>query len=148
MKKCTSDSVRSETVLIATAPVQTPEPREVDISNLSPEDLQSLKEQDPFLYYSIPGVRRASLRLEDIDTSKLLEDDQPQPRRSSCPARVESRPSTTVKRCTRVSFECHTDVLLEDMLGKLEEKFSQQDLQKIDLHFAKMMGLESLSELY
>jgi len=47
----------------ATAPSH-PELIEIDISTLSTEDLQSLKKDDPFLYYSIPVVRRAAFSLE------------------------------------------------------------------------------------
>ena len=125
----------SESELLATtAPIHSPEQREVDISNLSEEDLQSLRQQDPFLYYSIPSVRRDELHLRD-----------------QCPKRLESRAavsdkssssSTTVKRCTRMSFECHTDLLMDDLLWDFEENFSEQDLQKMDLHFSKIFGLE------
>ena len=122
------------------------EPKEVDVGNLSIEDLQSLKEQDPFLYYSIPGVRRAELHSQEVDMSKLLVDDR-SGRGSSCPtARHEeseaSTSSTKVKRCTRLSFECHTDVLLEDFfLGELEETYDEKEMERLDLELLKMFGL-------
>ena len=38
-----------------------PTPKEVEVNNsLSAKDLKSLKKRDPFLYYSIPGVRDAA----------------------------------------------------------------------------------------
>ena len=40
-------------------PVPTPTHHNIDISSLSSEGLQALKKRDPFLYYSIPGVRAA-----------------------------------------------------------------------------------------
>src|SRR6056300_1209613 len=46
-----------------------PEQREVDISNISNEDLQALREKDAFLYYSIPSVRRAELGFSDSSSS-------------------------------------------------------------------------------
>ena len=61
---------RYETVQTATAPCD-PEPIEIDIGNLSAEDLQSLKQDDPFLYYFIPAVPRAALNLEEPDVSSL-----------------------------------------------------------------------------
>jgi len=42
----------------------TPPPEEVDISELSTEDLRRLKEEDPFMYYSIPEVGGRGYRLE------------------------------------------------------------------------------------
>jgi len=122
----TSSSSRSEPVQIST-PSCAPEPIEVDISTLSAEDLQSLKE-DPFLYYSIPAVRRAALfNLEEPDMSESSLED-----------------STTVKRCTRVSFECHTDLLMEDLLGDIEdEEYDQSDFDQMDLAFSRLLGLAS-----
>jgi len=111
------------------------EPKEVDVGNLSVEDLQLLKEQDPFLYYSIPGVRRAELHSQEVDMSKLLVDDR-SGRESSATS------STKVKRCTRLSFECHTDVLLEDFfLGELEETYDEKEMERLDLELLKMFGL-------
>ena len=122
----TSSSSRSEPVQISAASCA-PEPIEVDISTLSAEDLQSLKREDPFLYYSIPAVRRAALfNLEEPDVSESSLGD-----------------STTVKRCTRVSFECHTDLLMEDLLGDIEdEEYDQSDFDQMDLAFW-LLGLAS-----
>ncbi len=51
-KKNASSASSSESELLTnTAPVCAPEPTEIDISNFSAEDLQSLKQEDPFLYY-------------------------------------------------------------------------------------------------
>ena len=78
---------------------------EIDISRFSAEDLQSLKEDDAFLYYSLPAVRRSELKLAEPDMSdSSLED------------------PTTVKRRTRVSFECHTDLLLDDLMEGFEDE--------------------------
>ena len=92
------------TVQTATAPCE-PELKEIDISRFSPEELQSLKQDDPFLYYSIPAARRAALDLADSDMSE-----------------ASLRELGTVKRCTRVSFECHTDLLLDDLMGDFEDE--------------------------
>jgi hypothetical protein len=88
--------------------VGAPEPIEVDISNLSAEDLESLKQEDPFLYYSIPAVRRTTFNFEEPDLTG---------------SSLEESTTTTVKRCTRVSFECPSDLLMEDLLGDLEEGY-------------------------
>ena len=102
-----------------------PEPIEIDISTLSAEDLQSLKQDDPFLYYSIPVVRRAAFSRDEPDMS---------------PTSV--RGSTIVKRRTRVSYECHTDLLMDDLLGDFEdEEYDESALEQIDLDFLKMFGL-------
>ena len=115
-----------------------PQPVEVDVNRaLSGQDLQSLKKQDPFLYYSIPGVRDATVRLRrGVDMQQLAQDSL---RRNcaSCPASIQTAAVATssgepvvakVKRCTRVSFEVHTDLLLEDLMDDemdLEKSFDE-----------------------
>ena len=109
---------------------------------ISAQDLKSLKKQDPFLYYSIPEVREATIRLgdEDVDMHQVALNGL---RRysKSCPASTQSsRTSETVikiERCKRLSFECHTDLLLDldDLsgsdglgdLGKVLEEYSLED---------------------
>ena len=110
-----------------------PEQREVDISNISNEDLQALREKDAFLYYSIPSVRRAELGFSDSSRSSRVLDSQ-------APAAAEA--STTVKRCTRVSFECHTDLLMEDYLSE-DLDFDEEELARIDHQLSTLFGLKS-----
>ena len=104
--------------------------------SLSVQDLQSLKKRDPFLYYSIPGVRQATVRRREVDIHKLAQDGL---RREcvSCPASIqtntESEPVAKVKRCTRVSFECPADLLMEDLMEKHMEKFAADDSRLDDL---------------
>ncbi len=108
-----------------------PEQREVDISNISHEDLQALRKKDAFLYYSIPSVRRAELGFSDSSRfSRVLD--------SQAPAAA----STTVKRCTRVSFECHSDLLMEDYLSE-DLDFDEEELARIDHQLSGLFGLES-----
>ncbi|KAL7479783.1 hypothetical protein ACHAW6_005504 [Cyclotella cf. meneghiniana] len=42
-------------------------PKQMDTRRISSSDLVSMKEKDPFLYYSIPAVRAAALRGDDVD---------------------------------------------------------------------------------
>eukprot|EP00984_Skeletonema_dohrnii_P003926 scaffold1350_cov137-Skeletonema_dohrnii-CCMP3373.AAC.6 len=121
-----SSSSRSESVDTKTAPCA-PEQIEIDISNFSAQDLQSLKQDDPFLYYSIPGVRRATFNLEEPDMSESVS--------------LEGQ-STTVKRCTRVSFECHSDLIMEDLFGEIDdEELDQLDLEQMDLDLFRLLDL-------
>eukprot|EP00985_Skeletonema_marinoi_P002114 scaffold859_cov151-Skeletonema_marinoi.AAC.1 len=124
-----SSSFRSESVDTTTASCA-PEQIEIDISNLSAQDLQSLKQDDPFLYYSIPAVRRATFNLEEPDMSQSS-------------LGQSTTQSTTVKRCTRVSFECHSDLIMEDLFGEIDEEFDQLDLELLDLDLFKLLDLAS-----
>ena len=95
--------------------------RVIDTRNLSEEDLEALKKQDPFLYYSIPTVRNAVLRrcsaAHVTTTRRNPEPARSRSRRGSCPSRVES---SMVERKSCISFECHTDLLLEDFMDDAE----------------------------
>jgi len=95
--------------------------RVIDTRNFSEEDLEALKKQDPFLYYSIPTVRNAVLRrcsaAHVTTTRRNPEPARSRSRRASCPSRVES---SMVERKSCISFECHTDLLLEDCMDDAE----------------------------
>ena len=42
--------------------------RQLNLENItSLDDLKSIQQQDPFMYYSIPGVRSAKVLMRDID---------------------------------------------------------------------------------
>ena len=94
---------------------------EINIKDISADDLKSLKQKDPFLYYSIPGVRSAKLLLKDVDLSNL---GAPIMSRSCvpCPSRMQTtsrgkaaqQEQTVVTHTSRITFECYPDVLLED----------------------------------
>jgi hypothetical protein len=114
--------------MVRSAP-EDPTPVEVDVNKaLSEQDLRSLKQRDPFLYYSIPGVREATVRLKSVDMHQLAQDGL---RRvcASCPASIQTAAASTsetvarVQRRTRISFECPADALVEDLMDHhLREK--------------------------
>ena len=73
-----------------------PEPKIIDLRNIGTKDLMSIKKKDPFLYYSIPEVRSAKILGRDVD--------------------IKAQPPRTAKRSSCISFECHPDLLFEDLL--------------------------------
>ena len=60
-------------------------------------------------------------------------------------SRTSLRGCTTVKRRTRVSYECHSDLLLmDDLLGYFDEDSCDEsalDQLDLDAEFSKMLGL-------
>ena len=142
----TMATTNNSELLISTTRVKTisTKPRqEIDIKNInSINDLQPIKRRDPFMYYSIPGVRSAKVLMKDdsdIDTSNLGASSLKARMRSctSCPSRIPStngRPvyaknddweqqqqqqqeeQSSITRKTCISFECHPDLLLDDEL--------------------------------
>ena len=121
--------------------------KEIDTKDINTtDDLKAIKKHDPFAYYSIPAVRSAKVLFKDdmdVDMSNLQESGL---RRNctSCPSRMQTsraRPVKTsrnddweqeqqeeepqssstqkVSRSTRISFECHPDLILDDLLDEL-----------------------------
>ena len=108
-----------------TVPTNRPRPGKViiDTKNLNEQDLKTIKKCDPFLYYSIPFVRDAEVNrggefqipLHDQDYDGDADGDDTQ----------SSITKTKVERKSRISYECHPDLLLADLLD---------DLDDLDLH--------------
>ena len=94
----------------------------IDTSYLNEEDLQTLKKHDPFLYYSIPAVRTATHLGRNVDISRL-NDGMSSLKLSYPSSQIKSAPSTPTKveRQSRISFECHTDVILEGLIDDKDD---------------------------
>ncbi|KAL7505111.1 hypothetical protein ACHAXN_004054 [Cyclotella atomus] len=70
-------------------------------SDMSPQDLVDLKTRNPFMYHSIPAVRKAEMLHKDVDASILTSDGA----------------SNVVMRQKQISFECYdSKLLIDDML--------------------------------
>eukprot|EP00985_Skeletonema_marinoi_P031869 scaffold37836_cov79-Skeletonema_marinoi.AAC.1 len=61
-------NINSFTVSTKGEPIQQ---KVIDTRNLTEEDLKTLRKQDPFLYFSIPAVRTATLLSRDVDMASL-----------------------------------------------------------------------------
>ncbi len=85
-------------------------PKNIDVTNLSADELCRLRKEDPFMYYSIPVATRLKLFAKDIDASGL-EMSCSRPR-----AGQKRAPSLTVTRRSCISFECDPLLLLEDLM--------------------------------
>jgi hypothetical protein len=96
----------------------------VDTKHLSAQDLKTLKKKDPFLYYSLPSsVRRNAGRNSDMDymSSPLIG--------------KSSTPTTKVERRSCISFECHTDLVLEDELLNDNDAAALKEGFEVDVDF-------------
>ena len=88
----------------------------VDTTHLSAQDLKTLKKQDPFLYYSLPSsVRRNAATADGAGRNSDMDYmSSPLTGKSSTPTTKST--STKVERRSCISFDCHTDLVLEDEL--------------------------------
>ena len=117
-----------ESITVPTKLMEKKPKKEVDIKNItSRDDLKSIQTQDPFMYYSIPEVRSANVLMRDIDMSNL------------------SPRSQKVSRRTCISFECHPDLLYEDLLNELDglgyEGAEEPNPQDMDLNELYMISI-------
>ena len=114
-------------------PIAKPKIKQVDVRNLSEKDAKSLHQQDPFMYYSIPGLRQATILLRDIDHSNVET-----LRHGYAVLQVnnaQQRPGTTetiIPRRSRISFECHPDVHVADLFGDL---FGDDDVLDLEWNY-------------
>mmetsp|Transcript_28584 Transcript_28584/g.60960 ORF Transcript_28584/g.60960 Transcript_28584/m.60960 type:complete len:221 (+) Transcript_28584:187-849(+) len=119
--------------------------KEIDIDTLSDDDLRRLKKDDPFLYYSIPSIRRRSYMFDDDgDDDDDIRAAVRSSRRSSLPAKVlanadisrwshqqqqarqeieepRRRRESVVKRSRRLSTEAHPSLICDELLRELQE---------------------------
>jgi hypothetical protein len=66
-------------------------PKTIDVNSIrTASDLDALKKNDPFMYYSIPAVREKAMRGKAIDLSTVV---------------AASAKNNTVKRRSSISFE-------------------------------------------
>ena len=57
---------------IKTQPPAPREPeREINLKRITADNLNQSKKQDPFMYFSIPEVRDATLQMREIDMTKV-----------------------------------------------------------------------------
>ena len=87
------------------------------------------------MYYSIPGVLKASLNFEDVDYSDIAN-------QSNAESQTADDDASKVSRRTRVSFESHPSMLMEDMLDDLDDEFGDElpDLDEILSLFCERAG--------
>jgi len=88
------------------------------------------------MYYSIPGVLKASHNLEDVDYSDMTNLSHADSSNRSGQSRSQEEAeddASKVSRRTRVSFECHpSPSLLKDILGDLEHELGDDQLLDLD----------------
>ena len=105
-------------------------------------DLFSLSlSADPFMYYSIPGIRKAEITLKDVDYSDITSlgrssssarQSETQQEAADPSSEGEEDAAIKVSRTSRVSFECHPCVLMEDFITDLEQEFDEEELDRLD----------------
>jgi len=76
----------------------------VNLNDFGTEDFESLKEKDPFMYYSIPSVR----------DSYLLSSDGGQKSKDCCKTSIPQPAVVSRKSC--ITFEYHESLVMKNMI--------------------------------
>eukprot|EP00984_Skeletonema_dohrnii_P012081 scaffold4862_cov144-Skeletonema_dohrnii-CCMP3373.AAC.3 len=116
------------------------EAEEVDISNYTQDNLERLRLEDPFLYYSIPAMKR---KLYESDSSPMNSPARGDgtSRRSSCPTILlssdgpeQQQRRESVKRARRVSVEPHHSVVMKQIMKEMnmDEDSDDGDIDEED----------------
>lgn len=93
----------------------------IEVSDLTPSEIASLKKKDPFMYYSIPAARKSAMKAKEFDPSLLAGDAS-----SSCSSSTEEgsrksrKVSQKVTKQRRLSMEMHPDALMDELLNDAE----------------------------
>ena len=90
--------------------------KHIEVNDLTSSDIELLKMNDPFMYYSIPAVRKATLQGKKV-VPFLLKFDSPS---NSMALHEESSSQgpkkTKVTRQSRISTECYPDFKVEEII--------------------------------
>lgn len=86
--------------------------KQINLSDLDSSDVTSLKTKDPFMYYSIPGVKMASMLDKEIDWSTFDVSAPSSDHQNKRQKITGSGPKEAciVVRKSQVSYECHPGI--------------------------------------
>ena len=117
-------------------------PQHFSTREISSQDMDLLMKHDPFLYYSIPAVRNATLLNKDEDMFLLSS----QSRESDFASGAKH--SLKVNRQGRLTTECHSTKIMESFFhfNSNDFRFDEDDEQEDDLYFF-LKQLESESSI-
>ena len=107
MSSSNSDIVRVMQVPTIRPPKEQ-QPKVINVNQLNEVELKRIKKQDPFLYYSIPAVEKAT-NCKPVDHIEVIRE------------AARSSGSGMISRKTAVSTECAPSMLLDDLISCGEE---------------------------
>ncbi|KAL3779987.1 hypothetical protein HJC23_007086 [Cyclotella cryptica] len=91
--------------------------KQVNLEELNSSSVAALKTKDPFMYYSIPAMKKAAVLQTEVDLSSFdtSRNFSIPPRKKQNQAGDNERVPLTITRESRISFECHAGLLLWDL---------------------------------
>lgn len=123
------------------------EAEEVDISQYTQDDLDRLRLEDPFLYYSIPQMKRSLFEsdVSNMNSPSRSSSASSSSRRSSCPSILLDHDASgnngpqqqrrgSVTRARRLSVEPHPSVVMKNIMSEMmmDEDSDDSDMDEED----------------
>ena len=124
-------AAEEETITTTITLLDTHEEEEVDISQYTEDDLERLRLEDPFLYYSI---KRSDLFRGNSSKASSS-------RRSSCPTilvtaddngQQQQQRRGSVTRARRFSTEPHPSLFIQNLMKDMDVDFDESDIDEED----------------
>ena len=93
--------------------------QQVDVGCLNSSDVESLKADDPFMYYSIPSLKNSAMFNEHLSMNRVDSSSFSEPTRIEMgdDSRSMDEDSCIVTRLSRLSVECHADLIYARLMG-------------------------------
>lgn len=118
--------------------------KQLNLKALNSSDVAALKKKDPFMYYSIPTLKRAAVLqtgfdLSSFDASTTLS--RPPFKKREEADDDELVPHIVSRKC-RISFECHTYLLLEDIFSGIDVVESVEDDLSFDVFLSSLQNCQ------
>lgn len=111
--------------------------QQVDVRGLNSSDVESLKAHDPFMYYSIPSLKNNSMFNEHLSMYRVASSSFSEPTRieKGDDSRRVDEDSCIVTRLSRLSVECHADLIYERLIGATNDTHDEEDCDKEEDYF-------------
>jgi len=94
---------------------------------VSSKDLARLKKRDPFSYFSIPEMMNAEFLNDDVDMDTPILNVLSRNEAGGPLTNTKENQTFTLYRKSRVSYECHVNLIFEHMMNLNVSKFSDCD---------------------
>ena len=89
-------------------------PKQVKSTNLTPQELTQLKQDDPFAFYSLPAVKEAIMSGRSINMSAIsAASSSSGSTGTSSNGNYDQAKTKTVERKRRISYESYPDITVE-----------------------------------
>ncbi|KAL3793211.1 hypothetical protein HJC23_000753 [Cyclotella cryptica] len=133
--------LRSSTSIVHCETIFEKPVKQLNLGELNSSDVAALRTKDPFMYYSIPTLKKAAVLQTEFDLSSFNASTNLSRRVSRTHEKTgdnEQLSHIVSKKC-RISFECHAYLLLEDLFRGVDFVESVEDDNSFDVFLSSLL---------